>query len=212
MTGPKGRWISVTALGEATMAPDLALVSFAVTGSGKELAATRDDVVTRSSAVLARLRELGIADADLNAPDVAVHPEYDYRRGQKLVGYRVIRQMTARVRSLDALGPVLDGIVAAGANEVGGAQMTASDPSVAEQQALRAAVVAARTKAEALAAEAGVSLGELVRIEEEASGGMVPMPRFMAAKGAMESADAGTEVAAGDLTVSRTVRAWFAIG
>ena len=212
MTGPKGRWISVTALGEATMAPDLALVSFAVTGSGKELAATRDDVVTRSSAVLARLRELGIADADLNAPDVAVHPEYDYRRGQKLVGYRVIRQMTARVRSLDALGPVLDGIVAAGANEVGGAQMTASDPSVAEQQALRAAVVAARTKAEALAAVAGVSLGELVRIEEEASGGMVPMPRFMAAKGAMESADAGTEVAAGDLTVSRTVRAWFAIG
>ena len=208
----KDRFISVSATGEATMAPDLALVSFAVTGSGKELGPTRDDVVTRSSVVLARLRELGIADADLNAPDVAVHPEYDYRRGQKLVGYRVSRHMTARVRSLDALGPALDAIVAAGANEVGGAQMTASDPSVSEQQALRAAVAAARTKAEALAAEAGVTLGEIVRIEEEVGGGMVPMPRFMAAKGAMETSDASLEVSAGDLTVSRTVRAWFAIG
>ncbi|HEX2765820.1 MAG TPA: SIMPL domain-containing protein [Candidatus Limnocylindria bacterium] len=208
----KDRFISVSATGEATMAPDLALVSFAVTGSGKELGPTRDDVLTRSSAVLARLRELGITDADLNAPDVAVHPEYDYRRGQQLVGYRVSRHMTVRVRSLDALGPVLDGIVAAGANEVGGAQMTASDPSVAEQAALRAAVASARTKAEALAAEAGVTLGEIIRIEEEAAGGMVPRPRFMAAKGAIETADASTEIAAGDLTVSRTVRAWFAIG
>lgn len=208
----KDRFISVSATGEATMAPDLALVSFAVTASGRELAPTREDVMKRSSAVLARLRELGIADADLNAPDVAVHPEYDYRRGQELVGYRVSRHMTAGVRSLDALGPVLDGIVAAGANEVGGAQMTASDPSVAEQRALRAAVAAARTKAEALAAEAGVTLGEIMRIEEEVGGGMVPMPRFMAAKGAIETADASTEIAAGDLTVSRTVRAWFAIG
>ena len=76
------RWISVTAEGEATVAPDLAVVSFAVTGTGKELAPTRDDVNTRSSAVLARVRELGVADADLNAPGVAIHPEYDYRSGK----------------------------------------------------------------------------------------------------------------------------------
>jgi uncharacterized protein YggE len=211
VTGPKGRWISVTAHGEATMAPDLALVSFAVTGSGKELGPTRDDVNARSSDVIAKLRDLGIADADLNAPDVGIHPEYDYRRGQRLIGYRVVRQMTARVRSLDTLGTVLDGIVAAGANEVGGAQMTAADPSAAEQQALRAAVAAARSKAAALATEAGIALAEIVRIEEESNGGMVPMPRFKA-MGAMEAADAGTEIAAGDLTVSRTVRVWFAIG
>ena len=29
------RWISVVATGEASVAPDLAIVSFAVTGSGK---------------------------------------------------------------------------------------------------------------------------------------------------------------------------------
>ncbi len=211
MNGPEGRWISVTAQGEATVAPDLALVSFAVSGTGKELAPTRDDVNARSSAVLARLRDLGIADADLDAPGVGIHPEYDYRKGQKLIGYRVVRQMTARVRDLEALGGILDGLVGAGANEVGGAQMTASDPSAAEHEALRAAATSARAKAEALAVEAGVTLGEIVRLEEEAGPGVMPMPKFRAMAAMAEAMEVPTEVAAGDLTVTRRIRAWFAI-
>jgi uncharacterized protein len=210
VTVPEGRWISVTAQGEATVTPDLALVSFAVTGTGKELGATRDDVNRRSSAVLARIRELGVPDADLQAPDVAVMPEYDYRRGQQLVGYRVTRHMTARVRDLAGLGPVLDGIVAAGANEVGGAQMSAEDPSAAEHAALEAAVMTARGRAEVLARAAGVELGAVIRIEEEPTHGPGPFPKFRA-MGAIEASDASTEVAAGDLTVSRSIRAWFAI-
>ena len=206
------RWISVSAQGEASVAPDLALVSFAVTGSGKELGPTRDDVNARSSAVLGKLRELGLAETDLNAPDVGIQPEYDYRRGQKLVGYRVTRQMTARVRDLDRLGEVFDGLVGAGSNEVHGATMTAEDPSAAEHAALEAAVAAARAKAEVLAAAAGVTLGPVARIEEEAGPGAGPLPKFRAMAAMAESADVPTEVAAGDLTVTRRIRAWFGIG
>ena len=204
------RWISVVATGEASVAPDLAVVSFAVTGSGKQLAPTRDDVNTRSSSVLAKLRELGVADGDLTAPDVGIHPEYDYRKGQKLTGYRVVRQMTAKVRDLDGLGDVLDGLVAAGANEVHGAQMSAADPSAAEHEALRAAITAAKAKAAALAEAGGVTLGGLARVEEE-QGGPVPMPRMRMMAAAEMAAGAPTEVAAGDLTVTRQVRAWFSI-
>ena len=206
------RWISVSAEGEASVAPDLAVVSFAVGGVGKELAPTRDDVNARSSAVLARLRDLGIADADLQAPDIGIQPEYDYRKGQRLVGYRVTRRMTAKVRDLDRLGDVLDGLVDAGANEVHGAHMTAADPSAAEHQALEGAVAAARAKAEVMAAAAGVTLGQVVRVEEEGPGGGGPLPRFRAMGAMAESADVPTEVAAGDLTVTRRIRAWFGIG
>jgi uncharacterized protein len=204
------RWISVVGSGEATVVPDLAVVSFAVSGSGKQLAPTRDDVNKRSSSVLARLRELAIAEGDLSAPDVDIHPEYDYRKGQRLTGYRVARQMTARVRDLDGLGDVLDGLVAAGANEVHGAQMTASDPSAAEHEALRAAIHAARAKAEALADAGGVTLGALERVEEE-HGGPVPVPRMRMMAATAMAEDAPTEVAAGDLTVTRQIRARFAI-
>ena len=55
-----------------------------------------------------------------------------------------------------------------------------------------------------------MSLGGLARVEEEPGHGP-PMPRMqMMAAGAMAE-DASTEVAAGDLTVTRQVRAWFSI-
>jgi hypothetical protein len=166
-------------------------------------------VVARSSSVLGKLRELGIADADLNAPDVGIHPEYDYRKGQRLIGYRVVRAMTAKVRNLDSLGDVLDGIGTAGANEVHGAQMSAADPSAADHEALRAAISAARSKAEAIADAGGVRLGSLARVEEEPlHGPAVPRMRMLAAA---EATDVPTEVAAGDLTVTRQVRATFEI-
>jgi hypothetical protein len=206
----ENRSISVVATGEASVAPDLAIVSFAVSGSGKQLAPTRDDANARSSSVLAKLRDLGVADGDLDAPDIGIHPEYDHRKGQKLTGYRVVRQMTAKVRDLDGLGDVLDGLVAAGANEVYGAQMSAADPSAAEHEALRAAIIAAKAKAEVLAKAGGVTLGGLARVEEEPSNGP-PVPRMRMMAAAEMAAGAPTEVAAGDLTVTRQVRAWFSI-
>jgi uncharacterized protein YggE len=205
------RWISVTAEGEATLAPDLAVVSFAVSGQAAALGPAREDVLRRSSVVLASLRELGIAEADLHAPDVSIQPQYDYRRGQKLVGYQVTRQMTAKVRTIEQLGEAMDRIVAAGANEVYGAEMRASDPSAAEHRALESAMTAARAKAKALAGAAGVTLGAVTRIEEEPGSGVGPMPRMRAMAASAESADVSTEVAAGDLTVTRRIRAWFAI-
>jgi uncharacterized protein len=207
------RGIGVSAQGEASVAPDLAVVTFAVSGDGKELGPTRDDVNRRSSAVLAALRKLKIADADISAPDVGIHPQYDYRKGQKLIGYRVSRQMQVKVRDLDRLGEVMDGVVAAGANEVFGAQMSAADPSAAEHAALEAAMAAARAKAEVLAAAAGVKLGRVAWIEEDTDHGGMPMPK-MRMMGAMaaEAADGGTEVATGDLTVTRSIHAWFELG
>jgi uncharacterized protein len=203
--------ISVVASGESSVAPDLAIVSFSVTADGKQLAPTRDDVNRRAAAVLAALRKLGIAKGDLNAPDVGIHPQYDYRKGQRLVGYHVQRGVTAKVRDLERLGDVLDGVVAAGANEVHGAEMSAADPSASERDALSSAVAAARDKAEAIATAAGLTLGSVTRIEEEADGGFQPMPKLAVMR--MEAAGAvPTEVAAGDLTVTRRVRAWFSIG
>lgn len=206
------RGIGVSAQGEASVTPDLALVTFAVSGDGKELGPTRDDVNRRSSAVLAALRKLKVADRDINAPDVGIHPQYDYRKGQKLIGYRVARQMSVKLRDLDRLGDVLDGVVGAGANEVFGVQMSSADPAAAEHAALEAAMAAARVKAEVLAAAAGVKLGRVARIEEEADRGGMPMPRMEMMGAMVEGADAGTEVATADLTVTRSIRAWFELG
>jgi uncharacterized protein YggE len=55
-----------------------------------------------------------------------------------------------------------------------------------------------------------VQLGRVARIEEDADRGGMPTPK-MRMMGAMaaEAADGGTEIATGDLTVTRFIRAWF---
>jgi uncharacterized protein YggE len=122
----------------------------------------------------------------------------------------VVRQMTARVRDLDLLAGVLDAVVAAGANEMQGAQMSAADASSAEHVALEAAMNAARARAEVLAAAAGVTIGSVARVEEEEGFGGPPMPK-MGMMAMAQEADAGTEVSAAELTVTRRIRAWFSI-
>jgi uncharacterized protein YggE len=51
----------------------------------------------------------------------------------------------------------------------------------------------------------------VARIEEDGGGGS-PLPKFRAMGAMAESADMQTEVAAGDLTVARSIRAWFELG
>jgi uncharacterized protein YggE len=73
-------------------------------------------------------------------------------------------------------------------------------------------VAAARAKAVVLAEAAELSLGSVSRIEEEDGGTVGPLPRFGAMAMEARAADVPTEVATGDLTVTRRIRAWFEIG
>ena len=202
------RWISVGAEGEAAIAPDLAEVMLGVSASDRKLDKAQIDVNARTSAVLSRLRELGVGEPDLAARGVSVQPMYDPKDGRRIAGYHVGRRVTARVRDLERLGDVLDGVVAAGANEVHGVEMSALDTSAPEHEALRRAVAAAHAKAEAIAAAAGIGLGKLVRLEEEGGVPVQPFPRARMAM-AMEAAGTPTEVVAGELTITRRIRAWF---
>ena len=211
MSDPANRWICVVGDGEAAVTPDLAEVSMSVSAKGRDLGSARDDVNARVSAVLAQLRAAGVDDSHITAADLEVQPEYDYRRdAQRLIGYRVARSVTARIAALDRLGAAIDGVVRSGANEVHGTRMIASDPSAADHLALRAAVAAARAKAEALADAAGVRLADVVRVEEEVGPRSQPLAAFRAAATA-EAADVPTDIAAGELRVTRRVRIWFAI-
>ena len=82
--------------------------------------------------------------------------------------------------------------------------MSAADPSAAEHEALRAAITAARAKAEALAEARRRPPGRR-GAGRGGAGGPVP-DAADADDGEAESADAPTEVAAGDLTVTRHPR------
>lgn len=104
---------AIVVSGEASVrrAPDLAVVTLAVSLRDREVEPARTKANERASAILEAVRGLGIAETDVSAPSLTVHPVYDYRHGARLTGYEASRPMTIRVRDLAALGPLLDALV-----------------------------------------------------------------------------------------------------
>jgi uncharacterized protein YggE len=204
---------AIVVSGEATVrrVPDLAAVSLAVTIRDRQPGAARDEANRRASAILAHVRNVGVPEADVQAPSLVVQPVYDYgRSAPKLTGYEASRPITVRVRQVDLLGPLLDGLVDDGATQVHGTAMELAEPEAARREALAAAVAVARARADALAAAAGVALGMPLRLEE-ADGSAGPMPRGAMLRVTAQEA-VPTEVAAGEIEISASVRAWFAVG
>ena len=150
-------------------------------------------------------------DADVQAPSLTVQPTYDYSRGKpKLTGFEASRPMTLRIRDISLLGPILDGLVDDGATQVHGTSMELAEPEAASREALAEAFAVARARAAALAEAAGLALGDPIRIEEGGEAGATPFPRgAMMRMAADESAP--TEIAAGEIEISASVRVWFAL-
>jgi uncharacterized protein YggE len=159
------RTISVTGEGSLTATNDTARLGFGVEGRG----ATRSVALRNSSAklrrVLAALKGLGVADRDLRTRGVSVARRRD-RRGRKLPGYIARGGVTAVVRDVSQTGAVVDAAVAAGAASVDGPSFFIDNPRALLRRALAAAFLDARSKAAALAAEAGLTLGQAISIRE----------------------------------------------
>ena len=209
MADPTERMIVVSGDGTVRRVPDLAVVSLSVSVHDRQTAPARDRANQRASTILARLRELGIPEADIQAPSLTVQPTYDYGRGApKVTGYQAARPMTIRVRDIDLLGTILDGLVDDGATQVHGTSMELADPEAASREALAIAVGVARSRAEALATGAGLTLGPPRRIEEESEGSPSPFRGGMHMFAAAAEA-APTEIAEGEIEISARVRVWF---
>src|SRR5438128_2406350 len=83
-----------------------------------------------------------------------------------VIGYRVVNQVLVTVRDLRRLGGLLDQVVAAGANDVGGLSLEKEDISAERGRALERAMSDARARASVLAQAAGGSLGEALQVHE----------------------------------------------
>jgi hypothetical protein len=181
---PSANGIVVTGTGRIAVAPDTALLTLGVESQAATLAEATADAARRMSAVVARVKALGVADADIATASYTVEPRMapsdPARRDEppRIVGYRVSNVARVTIRKLADAGPILDAGVAAGANVVRGIQFTLADSAKAMTDARASAVGDAMVKARQLAAAAGVTLGEVLSIRE--SGAMPPTPVFRA--------------------------------
>jgi uncharacterized protein len=202
--------IRVTAEGEVSVRPDVAVVLTGVDAEGKDLAAVSDDATAQMRKILSALRAAGIADPDVltTRHDVQVNRPWQDGRPGPVSGYTVSQEVRVTVRDVSNLGTVLDRVLAAGANALRGLTFAKDDPLPERRAALATAVVAARGKAEAIAKAAGVQLGEVLSVSE---GATRPIP-LANARVAMAAKEGGAAVSApGDIEITATVEVVFAI-
>lgn len=173
--------IVVTGVGEVAVAPDMATVTLTVLRQGDTARLALDAANDATRAVIAALKEEGIADRDLQTTGLSVQPDYVYPQPSdpaappRISSYRVLNTITARLRDLSKVGAIIDRAVTLGVNQGGDIVFGNADPKPAVEQARKLAVEDARARAEVLAQAAGARLGGLVEIVE-GGGGEPPRP------------------------------------
>ncbi len=196
--------ITVTGQGQIKVAPDVAYVSFGVQTRASTAKAAQDQNNQAMAAAIAKIKALGIADADIQTSGINLYPVYD--QSNTITGYQAGNTVTVTVDVAKA-GDVIDAAVGAGANTNVSVSFGLKDPSAATDQALEAAAKAARAHADAIAKGLGVTIQQVQLAVEQTS--TTPVPVRDVAVAASSAAIAPTPVQAGQLTVSATVQVTY---
>ncbi|MGH3014064.1 MAG: SIMPL domain-containing protein [Gaiellaceae bacterium] len=202
-----GEGITVVGSGSARAVPDVAEWSFGVQTTSDTAAAALAANSAAMDGVVAALRDSGIGEEDLQTEQVSVYPRLS-DDGRAVVGYDASNTVRATIRELDRAGATVDAAVSAGANQVYGPTLTLSDSKAQYRAAVEAAFGDARARAEAIAEQAGVSLGAPVAIVEGGGVGVTPgFDRLAAA----EAGAADVSVQPGTQEVGATLTVTFAV-
>ncbi len=203
--------LRVTGSGSVHAPPDLALLDAGVTSEAPQAG----EAILQNSESMRRVLEAldarGVARADVQTRNLQLRPVYEQgasRQRGALTGYRASSHIRVRVRELDQAGPVLDTLVAAGANEIGNIAFDVQDRAPLLDRARVAAVADAKRKARLLASEAGGRLGALLEVRDGES------PALPVARGVRMDAGFAAQsvpVAAGELEFRASVHLVYAL-
>jgi uncharacterized protein YggE len=204
-----GTRLDVSASGEVTRVPDVAIISTGVVTRATTASAAIQQNAARMERVRAALRRAGIEDKDIQTSSINLNPEYTYQQNKAPVlnGYSASNQVSVRFRDIAKTGEILDALVAQGANQINGPNLTIDKPEQALDEARLKAVANGRARADLYARALGMRVVRLLSVSE--SGGYAappPMPVYAMAE---RSSDASTKIDPGEQKVSVSVAMSF---
>jgi uncharacterized protein len=170
---------SIRVVGEAVVnaRPDQAQIDVGVVTQGQTAKAAATQNAQRLDAVLAELRRVLGANANIKTVNYALNPNYNYpREGGKptISGYTATNTVRVTLDDLTAVGKVVDTVTQSGANQIYRLVFSLKDEQAVQAQALREAATKARARAEALAAALNVGIVRVLSAVEN-TGGVVPL-------------------------------------
>jgi uncharacterized protein len=209
--------IIVSGEGEASAAPDMALISLTVLREADTARAALDANNKAMADVMAAMKSSAIAEKDLQTSGFSIQPRYVYPdpaksepQEPKIVGYSVMNTLSVRIRDLAKLGEILDQSVTLGVNQGGEITFIKDDASGLLEEARKKAMENAIAKAKTLTSTVGVTTGRILEISEQ-SYQPAPMPMMRAEMAMAKQASDAVPVAAGENTYRVNVNVTFEI-
>ena len=153
--------------------PDLATVNIGVLSQGTTAVDVKNQNNDKVNKIVAFVKAQGVANGDITTSQLSFNPTQDYSNGTpKITGYQGQQSITGQSprcragKDQTVLENILDGAVNNGANEIDGVSLSVENPDALQQQAQQMAIANAKTKAQALAQTAGLTLGKVVSVSE----------------------------------------------
>lgn len=205
-----GTLLDVHVEGRTTRTPDLATIRAGVVAQAPSAAAALSEQAERMARVLQSLKRAGVADRDVATATVGLQPQYVYqdREAPRITGYQATNSVSVRFRDVRRAGAILDALVAAGANQIDGPNLSIDQPAAALDEARLDAMRQAQARAELYAKAAGLRVVRIVSINEGAANEGGPRPPIVYAR--MAAADAAsTQIAPGEKDVNVHVNVRF---
>jgi uncharacterized protein len=201
----------ISVSGEATVSvpPDMAEIDGGFTSDGKTAREASDTNNAAMGKVLLALKAAGIEAKDIQTSRLSLQPQTQNTPNRAIpptiIGYRASNHVTIRLHDVTKVASVIDMLVGAGANDIGGINFMVSGASKLLDEAREQALADARRKAEIYARAAGVTLGTPLSISE--GNASVPVFRSKMPMAPMAAAP----VMQGEETLSVTVNVSWAI-
>ena len=214
-----GIWVSGKSSIEVK--PDVAILRIGVETEGLNTKEALNRNSKYADAVLKYLKQNQVGSDDIQTTNININPRYEYPeitgpssrvRKQVLVGYIVNNSVIVKVRDIDNLGTLIDGVTEVGENSIriNGIEFTKDNIEPFMEDLRKDAVENAIDKANQFAKFSGVSLGVLIHLSEMPVSSY-PRGDMFETRGLASSAFISTPIQEGTLKYTLDVQAGFSI-
>jgi len=186
--------ISFSGHGEVTAVPDIANIYFTISQDAKTVKDAQASVVVIEEKALDLLKAKGVEDKDIQTANASFYPKYEYRNTvcpptpmgagsagiaispsspyycppgkQVLTGYTASESITVKIRNIDSVGDIMQGLGTTGVSDLNGPNFAIDKEDTLKAEARKKAIDDAKAKAEVLAKDLGVRLGKITSFSE----------------------------------------------
>jgi uncharacterized protein YggE len=165
---PRTPAIAVTGEALISAEPDQAQLDIGVVTQARTAPDASKENAARLSRVLSEVKKVLDKTDEVKTSGYSLTPAYRYPQGGKpeIVGYNASNTVRIKTTNLDLVGRLIDSAMQAGANNVNRLVFTLKDEQAAQLEALRAASLKAKSKAEAIATALGLKVVKITSVTE----------------------------------------------